>query len=98
MKSFVPLNRTLSAMTTPKSPVTTRFGRYQRNYSASRSRSDGLPGIDYSKLTITKSESPKPLQQNKDLVFGATFTGISPNSSRSYTRHELSNPILTSIP
>ncbi|EZF32860.1 Branched-chain-amino-acid aminotransferase [Trichophyton interdigitale] len=74
MKSFVPLNRTLSAMTTPKSPVTTRFGRYQRNYSASRSRSDGLPGIDYSKLTITKSESPKPLQQNKDLVFGATFT------------------------
>lgn len=35
-----------------------------------------LPGIDPSKLEITKTITPKQLVPNEDLVFGRTFTGL----------------------
>ena len=41
----------------------------------SPSRSDGLPGLDASKLTISKTTTPQPLKDPKELVFGSSFTG-----------------------
>ncbi|EEQ83536.2 branched-chain amino acid aminotransferase [Blastomyces dermatitidis ER-3] len=47
----------------------------QRKFSTDfASRSDGLPGIDVSKLSITKTTSPKQPIQPEKLVFGNTFT------------------------
>lgn len=43
-----------------------------------------LPGIDPSKLSITKSTTPKELLPPQELVFGRTFTGT-------HTRHPLSD-------
>lgn len=36
-----------------------------------------LPGIDPSKLEVTKTITPKELVPNENLVFGQTFTGQS---------------------
>ncbi|ODH26747.1 branched-chain amino acid aminotransferase [Paracoccidioides brasiliensis] len=48
----------------------------QRCYSSMiGSRSDGLPGIDFSKLSITKTTNPKELLPPEKLVFGSSFTG-----------------------
>ncbi|KAI1974694.1 branched-chain-amino-acid transaminase bat2 [Ophidiomyces ophidiicola] len=61
-----------------KSPVLryTANAIWRRHSSAWQppSRSDGLPGIDASKLTITKTAHPKQLLPPKELVFGSTFT------------------------
>ncbi|QSS51582.1 branched-chain amino acid aminotransferase [Histoplasma capsulatum var. duboisii H88] len=47
----------------------------QRKYSSNfASRSDGLPGVDVSKLSITKNPSPSKLTPPEKLVFGSTFT------------------------
>ncbi|PGH30907.1 branched-chain amino acid aminotransferase [[Emmonsia] crescens] len=47
----------------------------QRNYSSNiANRSDGLPGVDISKLSITKTTSPNKLSPPEKLVFGSTFT------------------------
>ncbi len=35
-----------------------------------------LQGIDFSKLSITKSTTPKELVPPEELVFGRTFTGM----------------------
>lgn len=35
-----------------------------------------LPGIDPSKLEVTKTITPKQLVPNEDLIFGRTFTGM----------------------
>ncbi|KAK2802790.1 branched-chain-amino-acid transaminase bat2 [Onygenales sp. PD_10] len=48
----------------------------QRKYSSPSfpSRSEGLPGVDLSKLSIQKTQSPKSLLPPEKLVFGANFT------------------------
>ena len=48
---------------------------WQRNFSASMAAASQLPGLDPSKLTITKTTTPKELKESKDLVFGKYFTG-----------------------
>lgn len=37
-----------------------------------------LADIDPAKLTITRTQTPKALLQPEDLVFGRTFSGVSP--------------------
>ncbi|KAK2748718.1 branched-chain-amino-acid transaminase bat2 [Myotisia sp. PD_48] len=51
--------------------------QWQRQYSTPPplpSRSDGLPGLDFSKLTVTKTTQPKQLLPPKELIFGNSFT------------------------
>jgi branched-chain amino acid aminotransferase len=48
---------------------------WQRAFSASTAPASQLPGLDASKLTITKTTTPKELMDSKDLVFGKYFTG-----------------------
>ncbi|PGH27104.1 branched-chain amino acid aminotransferase [Polytolypa hystricis UAMH7299] len=50
--------------------------RWQKDYSTKQfaSRSDGLPGIDVSKLSITTNKNPKQLLPPNELVFGKNFT------------------------
>ncbi|RHZ73433.1 branched-chain-amino-acid transaminase bat2 [Aspergillus turcosus] len=47
---------------------------WQRYFSASSAPASQLAGLDPSKLTITKTTTPKELLPPKDLVFGKTFT------------------------
>lgn len=49
---------------------------WQRSFNASASAASQLPALDASKLTVTKTSTPKELTPNKDLVFGKTFTGM----------------------
>lgn len=44
--------------------------------------SQQLPDLDASKLTVTKTSTPKELQKPQDLVFGKTFTGKNGNKIR----------------
>lgn len=46
---------------------------WQRSYSAAGSQ---LAGLDASKLSISKTSTPKEITSPKDLVFGKTFTGM----------------------
>lgn len=39
------------------------------------SQASQLRGLDASKLSITKTQNPKPLTKPEDLVFGKEFTG-----------------------
>lgn len=48
---------------------------WQRAFSASTAAASQLPGLDASKLTITKTTTPKEPVDSKDLVFGKYFTG-----------------------
>ncbi|KAL8243817.1 hypothetical protein R6Q59_010076 [Mikania micrantha] len=50
-----------------------------------------LPGIDVSKLEITKTITPKEVMPNQDLVFGRTFTG-SYTKAPQHTQIRLTNP------
>lgn len=50
---------------------------WQRNFSASATAASQLAALDASKLTVTKTSTPKELTPNKDLIFGKTFTGMS---------------------
>lgn len=50
----------------------------RRRFYSIQSQEDSiarLPGIDPSKLSITKSTTPKELIPPQELVFGRTFTG-----------------------
>jgi branched-chain amino acid aminotransferase len=49
--------------------------KWQRAFSASAAAASQLPGLDPSKLTVTKTTTPKELMDSKDLVFGKNFTG-----------------------
>lgn len=40
--------------------------------------------IDPSRLVLQETKSPKPLQKQEDLVFGATFTGNTAPPGQSY--------------
>ncbi|EXJ85286.1 branched-chain amino acid aminotransferase [Capronia epimyces CBS 606.96] len=74
------------ALTKPtfKRDSTVRLLPTYKSFSTSRRRQDSwilddgtsskLPGIDPSKLEVTKTITPKELVPNKDLVFGRTFT------------------------
>ncbi|KAL6244976.1 branched-chain-amino-acid transaminase bat2 [Rhinocladiella similis] len=65
-------------------PSSTRFLPASRQFSLSRRRLEALaldddlhsklPGIDPSKVEVTKTITPKALVPNQDLVFGRTFT------------------------
>lgn len=48
---------------------------WQRNFSVSAAAASQLQGLDASKLTLTKTTTPKELTSPQDLVFGKTFTG-----------------------
>lgn len=49
---------------------------WRRSYSIKPvSASPELPGVDPSKLEITKTSTPKELTPNNQLLFGKTFTG-----------------------
>jgi branched-chain amino acid aminotransferase len=48
---------------------------WQRAFSTPAAAASQLPGLDPSKLTITKTTTPKALMDSKDLVFGKNFTG-----------------------
>ena len=82
MKSALQMGRRSSATPFAKSLASSsRFAVSQalhRNYSSDRpfpSRSEGLPGLDVSKLKVTKTTAPQAIQDPKELVFGSTFTG-----------------------
>lgn len=84
MKSAIRMGRrasaTLSTMPSPPVAGPSRVAAspaLRRNYSTEKpfpSRSDGLPGVEVSKLKVTKTTTPQPLQDPKDLVFGSSFT------------------------
>lgn len=50
----------------------------QRPYSikAEAASTSTLQILDPSRLTVTKTKSPKPLSKPEDLVFGREFTGV----------------------
>ncbi|KAJ5610023.1 hypothetical protein N7510_006742 [Penicillium lagena] len=57
----------------PTQTISTRL--WQRSFTATAvAASQQLPGLDASKLTVTKTTTPKELQKPQDLVFGKTFT------------------------
>lgn len=83
MKSLQQLTRrtALTGLAMPRilSSQTTAASRlWQRNFSATAAAQ--LASLDASKLTVTKTQTPKELTPNKDLVFGKTFTGKAFNS------------------
>lgn len=61
-----PVSRALPFQT----PTATRL--WQRSYSTVASQ---LAALDASKLSVTKTSTPKEITSPKDLVFGKTFTG-----------------------
>ncbi|KAJ6085911.1 Branched-chain-amino-acid aminotransferase [Penicillium sp. IBT 16267x] len=78
MKSLQQLTRrkALAGLAMPRllSSQTTAASRlWQRNFSATASAAQ-LAGLDASKLSVAKTQTPKELTPNKDLVFGKTFT------------------------
>lgn len=50
---------------------------WQRNFSVTATAASKLAGLDPSKLTVTKTTTPKELKPPQELVFGKTFTGKS---------------------
>lgn len=80
MKSLQQLTRrkAFSKLATPWA-LSSSTRLWQRSFSASAAPASQLPGLDASKLTVTKTSTPKELTPPQDLVFGKTFTGrISP--------------------
>lgn len=65
----LPMARIVPSQITPASRL------WQRNFSVTASAAQ-LAGLDASKLTVSKTKTPKELINNKDLVFGKTFTGM----------------------
>lgn len=80
MKSLHQLTRrkALASLAAPRVrsqiPATNRL--WQRCFSATPMTASQAAGVDASKLTITKTTTPKELTPAKDLVFGKTFTGM----------------------
>ena len=58
---------------------------WQRAFSASATAASKLPGLDASKLTITKTTTPKEPMDSKDLVFGKYFTGTKLSANNCYS-------------
>ena len=50
---------------------------WQRSFSVTSAAASQRAGLDASKLTISKTTTPKEITSPKDLVFGKTFTGKS---------------------
>ncbi|KAJ5683227.1 Branched-chain-amino-acid aminotransferase [Penicillium macrosclerotiorum] len=78
MKSLQQLARrkALAGLATPRlSSQTVAASRlWQRSFGVTAAAASQLAALDASKLTITKTETPKELTPPKDLVFGKTFT------------------------
>ncbi|KAJ5570401.1 uncharacterized protein N7459_009831 [Penicillium hispanicum] len=47
---------------------------WQKNFSVSAAAASQLQGLDASKLTVTKTSTPKELTPPQELIFGKTFT------------------------
>lgn len=81
MKSFQQLacRKALTGLAVPRVVVPsaniTLNRSWPRSYTAPAAVSSQLAGLDASKLTITKTTTPKELLPPQDLVFGKTFTG-----------------------
>ena len=70
--------KVLTGLASPRiqTSQTIAFSRlWQKNFSASAAAASKLQGLDASKLTVTKTTTPKELSPPQDLVFGKTFTG-----------------------
>ncbi|KAJ5149355.1 Branched-chain-amino-acid aminotransferase [Penicillium atrosanguineum] len=79
MRSFQQLTRSkaLAGLATPRilpSRTIASTQLWQRSFNASAAAASQLSALDASKLTVTKTSTPKELTPNKDLVFGKTFT------------------------
>lgn len=87
MKSVLHLTRrrALQSLAVPRiQPVqsSATFNRLcRRNFSATSAAASQLAGLDPTKLTVSKTTTPKELTASKDLVFGKTFTGTCPPST-----------------
>ncbi|PGH08248.1 branched-chain amino acid aminotransferase [Helicocarpus griseus UAMH5409] len=76
MKSALSLTRRAAPALSGSSSAQRYAIPMQRHYSSQvPSRSDGLPAVDFSKLSITKTSSPKQITSPEKLVFGSSFTG-----------------------
>ncbi len=79
MKSLQQLARrkALAGLATPRLASQTFASQrlWQRNFGVTASAASQLAALDASKLSITKTTTPKELTPPKDLVFGKTFTG-----------------------
>lgn len=80
MKSLQQLTRrkAFSGLATPRILPSQRIAStrlWQRSFSASAAPASQIHGLDASKLTVTKTSTPKELTPPQDLVFGKTFTG-----------------------
>lgn len=79
MKSLQQLTRrkALTGLATPRlaSQNLASHRLWQRNFGVTASAASQLAALDASKLSITKTTTPKELTPPKDLVFGKTFTG-----------------------
>ncbi|KAJ5745512.1 Branched-chain-amino-acid aminotransferase [Penicillium odoratum] len=76
MKSLQQLTRrtAFSGLAMPRIlPSQTASNRLWRNFSATASAAQ-LAALDASKLSLTKTQTPKQLTPNEDLIFGKTFT------------------------
>lgn len=81
MRSFQQLTRSkaLAGLATPRilpSRTIASTQLWQRSFNVSAAAASQLSALDASKLTVTKTSTPKELTPNKDLVFGKTFTGM----------------------
>ncbi|KAJ5099265.1 Branched-chain-amino-acid aminotransferase [Penicillium argentinense] len=77
MKSLQQLTRraALAGLTRPRlSSQIPSTRSWQRNFGATAAAASQLLGLDPSKLSITKTSTPKELTPNNELVFGRTFT------------------------
>lgn len=52
---------------------------WQRNFGATATLASKPAALDASKLTVTKTSTPKELTPNSELVFGREFTGNYPH-------------------
>ncbi|GMF80908.1 unnamed protein product [Aspergillus oryzae] len=68
--------KALQSLAVPPSQGFSTIRLWQRHFNSTPAVASRLAGIDPSKLTVTKTSSPKELTPAKDLVFGKTFTGM----------------------
>lgn len=64
------------ALTSLATPRIASNRSWQRSFGVSAVAASQLPGLDASKLTVTKTSTPNEIKSPKDLVFGKTFTGM----------------------
>ncbi|KAE8376501.1 aminotransferase [Aspergillus bertholletiae] len=66
--------RALQGLVASPTQSSSTIGLWQRHFSNTPAVASRLAGLDPSKLTVTKTSTPKELTPAKDLVFGKTFT------------------------